>query len=54
MVSGDGVAVAERLPGLLDDGMGEVLAMPVIDPQDREGSLASAFAAVAAAGRALG
>jgi hypothetical protein len=31
--------------------MGEVLAHPLIDPADREGSLARAFAAVARAAR---
>jgi F420-dependent oxidoreductase-like protein len=55
VVSGSESEVADRLAAMVrDDGFGEVLAMPVIDPQDREGSLSRAFAAVAAAGRALG
>jgi len=55
VVSGTESEVADRLSSYVhDDGFGEVLAMPVIDPRDREGSLARAFSAVAAAGRALG
>jgi hypothetical protein len=33
----------------IKDGMGEVLAHPLLDPNDREGSLARAFAAIARA-----
>ena len=44
--------VAERLLELLDMGMGELLAMPLIVGDDREGSTARAFAAVARAARA--
>lgn len=54
VVSGTESEVADRLASLVrDDGFGEVLAMPVLDPQDREGSLTRAFAAVAGANRSL-
>ena len=36
---------------LLDAGCGEVLAHPLLDPDDREGSIARAFAATALAAR---
>ncbi len=50
VVSGSAETVAERLAAYVrEDGMGEVLAAPLIDPDDREGSLARAFAAVARA-----
>ena len=35
----------------LTDGMGEVLAHPLLDPADREGSLTRALAAIARAAR---
>ena len=41
--------VATRLLELLDLGMGEVMAMPLIAGDDHEGSTARAFAAVALA-----
>ena len=44
--------VAERLLELLDTGMGELLAMPLIVGDDRQGSTERAFAAVARAARA--
>ncbi len=44
--------VAERLLELLDMGMGELLAMPLIVGDDRQGSTERAFAAVARAARA--
>ena len=43
--------VAERLLELLDTGMGELLAMPLIVGDDRQGSTERAFAAVARAAR---
>jgi F420-dependent oxidoreductase-like protein len=52
VVSGTEAQVIAGLRRYLDDGCGEVLAAPLIDPTDREGSLARAFAAVAAANRA--
>ena len=44
--------VARRLLELLDMGMGELLAMPLILGDDRQGSTERAFAAVARAARA--
>ena len=44
--------VAERLLKLLDTGMGELLVMPLIVGDDRQGSTERAFAAVARAARA--
>jgi hypothetical protein len=35
----------------INEGMGEVLAHALIDPDDRDGSLARAFAAIARAAR---
>ncbi|MPZ99984.1 MAG: LLM class flavin-dependent oxidoreductase [Dehalococcoidia bacterium] len=50
VVSGTEEEVAERLASYIaDDGMGEVLAHPLLDRDDREGSIARAFAAVARA-----
>lgn len=46
VLSGSEQAVAEQLRGLSALGFGEVLAAPVIDPDDRDGSIARAFAAV--------
>ena len=53
VVSGTEAEIAERLRGYIADGCGEVLAHPLLDPDDREGSIARAFAAVAAAHRAI-
>jgi F420-dependent oxidoreductase-like protein len=49
VVYGSAEEVAAGLVGLLDVGMGEVLAHPVIDPDDRAGSIESAFGAIALA-----
>jgi F420-dependent oxidoreductase-like protein len=50
VVAGNEQEVAERLASYVrDDGMGEVLAAPLIDPDDRDASIARAFAAVARA-----
>jgi alkanesulfonate monooxygenase SsuD/methylene tetrahydromethanopterin reductase-like flavin-dependent oxidoreductase (luciferase family) len=49
LVSGSEAEVAAGLLGWIHDGMGEVLAHPLLDPSDREGSLARAFAAIARA-----
>lgn len=51
VISGNEEEVAAGLRSLAQSGIGEVLAAPVIDPEDREGSLARSFAAVALAGR---
>jgi alkanesulfonate monooxygenase SsuD/methylene tetrahydromethanopterin reductase-like flavin-dependent oxidoreductase (luciferase family) len=51
LVSGSEAEVAAGLVGWIKDGMGEVLAHPLLDPNDREGSLARAFAAIARAAR---
>ncbi|MEX2445762.1 MAG: LLM class flavin-dependent oxidoreductase [Dehalococcoidia bacterium] len=53
VVSGTEDEVAQRLAGYLDDGVGEVLAHPLIG-EDREGSISAAFSAVAAAHRLVG
>ncbi len=44
-------ASAVELSASIRDGMGEVLAHPLLDPADRAGSLARAFAAIARAAR---
>ncbi|MBM4416101.1 MAG: LLM class flavin-dependent oxidoreductase [Chloroflexi bacterium] len=49
LVCGTRDEVATGLRGWLDAGMGEVIAHPLIDARDREGSIARAFEAVAAA-----
>ena len=50
VVHGNEQEVAQRLASYItDDGMGEVLAHPLIESDDREGSIARAFAAVARA-----
>ena len=46
IISGSEQDVAEQLHALGALGFGEVLAAPVIDPDDRESSIARAFAAV--------
>jgi F420-dependent oxidoreductase-like protein len=46
VVSGDEETVATELAAMVDAGMDEVLAAPLIDPDDREGSIARAFAAI--------
>ncbi len=51
VVSGSEEEVAAGLVSLLDAGMGEVLAHPVIDPADRAGSIDRAFGAIALAAR---
>ena len=37
----------ERLGSYIEAGCGEVLAAPLIDPDDREGSFSRAFGAIA-------
>lgn len=49
MVFGTPERVAEGLRGWLAAGMGEVLAQPMIDPDDPAGSIDRAFQAIAAA-----
>ncbi|HJM89813.1 MAG TPA: LLM class flavin-dependent oxidoreductase [Dehalococcoidia bacterium] len=51
VISGTESEVAEQLAALIDDGMGEVLAAPLIDNGDRETSIAASFAAVARAAK---
>jgi len=51
VVSGTETEVVAGLQRWREAGMGEVLAHPLIDANDREGSIAAAFAAVAAAVR---
>jgi F420-dependent oxidoreductase-like protein len=51
VISGSEQEVAAGLVALTEAGMGEVLAAPIIDPEDREPSIERAFAAVARAGR---
>lgn len=51
VVSGTPDEVAERLAGYVADGCGEVLAHPLLAPDDRAGSIDRAFRAVAAAHR---
>jgi alkanesulfonate monooxygenase SsuD/methylene tetrahydromethanopterin reductase-like flavin-dependent oxidoreductase (luciferase family) len=51
LVSGGEAEVATGLVGWIEDGMGEVLAHPLLDPNDQEGSLARAFTAIARAAR---
>jgi alkanesulfonate monooxygenase SsuD/methylene tetrahydromethanopterin reductase-like flavin-dependent oxidoreductase (luciferase family) len=51
LVSGSEAEVTAGLVGWIKDGMGEVLAHPLLDPNDRQGSLARAFAAIAHAAR---
>jgi len=49
VVSGTAEEVRAGLRRYLDEGCGEVLAAPLVDPEDREGSIARAFEAVAGA-----
>jgi len=49
VVSGSEAEVAERLGSYIEAGCGEVLAAPLIDPEDRTGSFERAFAAIARA-----
>jgi len=49
VVSGTEAEVAERLAGYVADGAGHVLAAPLIEADDREASIARAFAAIARA-----
>lgn len=51
VIYGDEVTVAERLRERAAEGFGEVMAMPLIVGEDRQGSIERAFAAV---GRAAG
>jgi F420-dependent oxidoreductase-like protein len=51
VLSGSEEEVAAGLRRWRAAGMGEVLAQPLVDPRDREGSLGAAFAAVARAAR---
>jgi hypothetical protein len=51
MVYGSEAEAAAGLGQWIKDGMGEVLAHPLLAPANREGSLASAFAAIARATR---
>src|SRR4029079_12740548 len=53
VVSGTEAEITERLRGYIADGCGEILAHPLIEPDDRAGSIARAFSAVAAAHNAL-
>jgi alkanesulfonate monooxygenase SsuD/methylene tetrahydromethanopterin reductase-like flavin-dependent oxidoreductase (luciferase family) len=49
LVYGSAAQVGEGLRGWLAAGMGEILAQPIIDPDDPPGSIARAFQAIAAA-----
>lgn len=49
VVSGSEEQVAERLAGYITDGAGHVLAAPLIESDDRDASIARAFAAIARA-----
>lgn len=49
IVSGTAEEVAARLTQMIEAGCGEILAHPLLDPADREGSIESAFHAVAVA-----
>ena len=51
VISGTEQEVAAGLRSLQAAGMAEVLAAPIIDPDDRDGSIARAFGAVALAAR---
>ena len=51
VVSGTESEVAARLAGYIENGAGEVLAAPLLDPADRDGSLERAFSAIARADR---
>ena len=51
VISGSEDEVAAGLSGLIEAGMGEVIAAPVLDPEDRASSIERAFAAVARAAR---
>ena len=51
VVHGSEEEVAAGLADWLEAGMGEVLAMPVLDPDDRAGSLDRSIAAIARAAR---
>ena len=51
LVSGTEAEVVTGLVAWIRDGMGEVLAHALLEPNDREGSLAPTFAAIARAAR---
>ena len=53
IVTGTEEQVAAGLLRWIEAGMGEVLAQPLLDPDDRDGSIARAFGAVARAAREL-
>ena len=53
VVSGSEAEVAERLGSYIEAGCGEVLAAPLIDPDDREGSFEREFSAIARADAAV-
>jgi F420-dependent oxidoreductase-like protein len=53
VVSGSEQQVVAGLAALADAGMGEVLAAPLIDPDDREASIAASFAAIGRASEEL-
>ena len=54
VVSGSEDEVVAGLAALADAGMGELLAAPLIDPDDREASIAASFAAIGRASKELG
>jgi F420-dependent oxidoreductase-like protein len=49
VISGTEDEVVASFAAMIDSGVGEVLAAPLIHPDDRDGSIASAFAAAARA-----
>ena len=53
VVSGSEEQVVAGLAALADAGMGEVLAAPLIDPDDRETSITASFAAIGRASKEL-
>ena len=53
VVSGSEEQVVAGLAALADAGMGEVLAAPLIDPDDRAASIATSFAAIGHASKEL-
>jgi len=53
VVSGTEAEITERLRGYIVDGCGEILAHPLLEPDDRAGSIARAFGVVAAAHKAI-
>ena len=49
MLSGSEDELVDALASMIDRGVGEVLTAPLIDTEDRDGSIARAFAAAARA-----